>query len=85
MTKPKRRADITLQTVDDEAVVLDIRNDAIHQLNKTAHWILHHCDGSLAVAGIARKLAAEFDVDLERAVRDVTNAVSQLRQLELIE
>jgi Coenzyme PQQ synthesis protein D (PqqD) len=43
------------------------------------------CDGATTVLGIAGKIAEEFEVDEETAVRDTLEFVAVLSQRKLIE
>jgi hypothetical protein len=82
---PKFRDDITLQPVGDEALVLDLRNDTIHQFNATASWIIALLDGRSSSTQIATLLTDVFDIDHATAVNDVNALIDQLGRAQLIE
>lgn len=79
-----RRADVRIQQVDDEMLVLDDENGYIHQLNETASFVWRHCDGKSSLADIVRRLSEEFDVQDAVAAKDVSDVIEQLRELRLL-
>jgi len=82
---PKIRPDVTVQTVGDESLVLDIASQQVHQLNATAAWILAQCDGEKSVETIVQDFAAYFSQDSATAARDVGTTLEQLHRLRIIE
>lgn len=81
---PKIRADVTVQQVGDEALVLDLQSGQIHQLNATAAWILARCTGANSIESISRDFAEYFSVDSETATGDVNTTIEQLNGLNVI-
>jgi hypothetical protein len=81
---PKHRPDLRARVVEGETVVLDRKGGLIHQLNQTASYIWEKLDGKTPVNSIASMLAESFDVDLKTAERDVAQATSQFRKLNLL-
>ncbi len=67
------------QTIDNEVVVIDLPNGQVLGLNAAASaiWPLLW---DREEAAIAAELARLFDVDVERAGRDVAAFVAQLRE-----
>lgn len=84
-TYPRRRSDLSVRVLAGEAVVLDRRAERIHQLNPTASYIWHRCDGMSTVAEIARQVTQAYDVDAGTAERDVLASIQQLNELGLLE
>jgi hypothetical protein len=82
---PKRRPDLRARVFEGELVILDRERQLVHQLNQTASYIWHRCDGEHTVAAIATDVARDFDVDREAADRDVARAVRQLEAAGLVE
>lgn len=76
---------ITIREVGGEVLVLDLRSNRVHQLNQTASFIWHRCSEGLTPDAIAAALAAGFDVDDERARRDVEDTLFRLRGFDLLE
>jgi hypothetical protein len=82
---PKHRPDLRARVVEGETVVLDRKGGLIHQLNQTASYIWEKLDGKTPVSSIASLLAESFDIDLKTAERDVAEATSQFRKLNLLD
>ncbi len=82
---PKLKANVTIEHVGDEALILDSEENHIHQLNPTAVWILEHCDGYHSIESIAEELVQHFDVTQELAEHDVRELVDQLATANLVE
>ena len=82
--RPKRRSDLLFRSVEGDVVVLDRREEKIHQLNATAAFIWERCDGRHSVVDIAKGLAAHFGADLAVAKGDVAGAVLKLEDLGLL-
>jgi hypothetical protein len=83
--RPKRRTDVRTRVVEGETVVLDLREEFIHQFNKTASYIWDHCNGINTPDQITYDLCQAFDVDFPTARRDVLATVEKLQQSNLIE
>ena len=82
--RPKQRADVRSRRIDGETVVLDRREEFIHQFNRTASYIWEHCDGRHTTEEISSALCAEFEVDFPTAEKDVLFTVEQLRRAKLL-
>lgn len=82
---PTIRADVTVQHVDAEILVLDLKSGSIHQLNATAAWILAQCNGENSIETITRDFAENFSLDLETAASDVASTLKQLNQVRVID
>ena len=81
---PKQRCDVTRQTINGEAVILDRRSQQIHQLNEAGSFIWDKCDGVTSVSEIVRSVTERFDVQHEVATTDVNRTVEVLRALKLL-
>lgn len=82
---PKLTADVTVQHVGDESLVLDLKSGQIHQLNAAAAWILAQCDGEKSIESITNEFAKYFELDSATAAKDVATTVEQLHQAKVIE
>ncbi len=83
--RPRRRADVRTHVIDGETVVLDRREEFIHQFNKTASYIWERCDGMQTAAEISRDLCETFEVDAATAERDVAAVIERLCRARLLE
>jgi hypothetical protein len=76
---------LIVREVDGETLVLDTRSDRIHRLNVTASFIFRARREGMEVAGIASAFAARYGVDGATALHDVTETLTKLRALGLLE
>ena len=83
-TMRQKLAGVTMREVDDDLLVLDTETQRIHQLNATASFIWRCCGQAASAEEIAGLLAAEYAIDEHIALRDVAEALSQLRELNLV-
>ena len=82
---PKRRPDLRTRIIDGETVVLDRREQFVHQFNPTASYIWEHCCGAYTPDEITIRLCRAFAVDFPRARRDVLATLERLRDVKLLE
>ena len=80
----QRKSGLLIREVDGEILVLDPERDQVHQLNASASLIWQHYDSGADLEEIATRLAMEFDLDEDKAKRDVRAALEDFRRLELI-
>jgi hypothetical protein len=82
---PRRRADVKVQVLDGETVVLDRRRLRIHRLNSTATCVWEACDGRHSPDTIAQQIERRFRVSGEVALRDVSVTLAHLASAGLLE
>lgn len=82
--KLARRPGLRIKEVRGETLVLDDQNGQIHQLNRTASFIWHRCDGETSCAKLVGLYAHEYGVDEAVATKDVTDVIERLRDLNLL-
>lgn len=85
MMFPKRRADVTTRDTNGETLVLDRKHEEVHQLNRTASYVWHLCDGQASVAEIAVSMAREFGKEPGEVEHDVAELIRQFSALRLLE
>ena len=83
--RPKRRRDVRTRVVEGETIVLDRREEFVHQFNKTASYIWIHCTGAYTLDEITVGLCQSFDVDFPTARKDVLATLKKLGQAKLLE
>jgi len=81
---PQVNQDLLTRSVDGELIVLDNKENEIHQLNISASLIFNKCDGSLSIASIAQSLVDEFDISVDQALQDVLTTVRSFKDKGLI-
>ena len=83
--RPRRRADIVLQDVGGEAILLDPRTDEAHVLNGSAARLWQLCDGERTLDQLATEFGAIYDLSGADVADDVREVIGELVKLELIE
>ncbi len=81
---PSMRTDVVLQDVDGESLILDTSEESIHQLNDTATFILHQCDGKNNVSDITSLVVEHYDISEANARDDVSGVIKQFMGLNLL-
>ena len=82
---PKNRADVILQEVDGESLILDNNTQEIHQLNDTATFIWQRCTGNNSIANIISQVIKNYDISDDSARADVLGVISNLKDLKLLD
>ena len=80
----KRRKAIITRDVDDGMLLLDASANLIHQLNETARFVWHYCDGRTSDKEIAVTLVRNYGIDEKIAMMDVIETLGKLKALNLI-
>ena len=80
----KRSAGITEHQVAGEVLLLDVDSGQIHQLNVTATYIWRKCDKVESREELAAAFAAQFSIEHKEALRDVSETLVTLQQLNLV-
>ena len=78
------RDDLGIESLGDELLVLDKKNEKIHRLNQTAAIVWEGLVRGRRQEQIAAHLTDKFDITLEIARRDVDRATASLVSLDLI-
>jgi hypothetical protein len=81
-----RRPDLIAGSIDDEAVVLNLRTGLVHQLNATASHVWNECDGARTAAEIAARVASVFEdaPEPEQVLQDVLATITEFTRLGLL-
>jgi hypothetical protein len=85
-----KNPDIIFRKIADEFILVPIRQKAIdlksvYTLNDVAAFIWEIIDSSKSVSQIKDKVVEEFEVDTRQAQADVSEILSQLESLSLIQ
>jgi Coenzyme PQQ synthesis protein D (PqqD) len=78
-----RKDQLVIQELPGELLVYDLERHKAHCLNKTAATVWKHCDGTLAIADMARLLESELKTPVEMEV--VWLALQQLDKFHLLQ
>jgi hypothetical protein len=83
--KPKRREDIAIQELGDEAMIYDSVNEKVHVLNYTAFCIWQLCDGNNTIDDIKIKMNNQFaSSDKNDILSDVAETIKDFEKNKLI-
>lgn len=80
----KLRADLGIENVDGELIILDKTADKVHQLNPSASFVWNCLSDGLAIDEIALTISQAFDISPEVALSDVQSAYAQFEDLGLL-
>ena len=76
---------LLIEKMGDEFLVLDKSRGKIHQFNSSAGVVWQGVMEGASVDAMAASLVEQFDVPMERALRDVQTLLEELEFLKLIE
>ena len=79
------RNDLGIERVEDELLILDKRNQKVHQLNTVASAIWTSISAGEEAKSIVRNIVESYDVSPVAAARDVAQVVDELYALDLLE
>jgi pyrroloquinoline quinone biosynthesis protein D len=83
--RPRRRADVVLQDVGGEAILIDPHTDEAHVLNGSAARLWQLCDGERTIDELAAEFGAVYDLSAADVIDDVREVIGELVKLKLIE
>jgi hypothetical protein len=84
-TAPRRSSRCAWQTLDGEAVLLDLEGRRVMGLNPVGSFVWELLDGQRTVEDLAAAVAARFGADPARAGQDVRAFLATLRERGLVE
>ena len=67
----KRVAGLPWQIIDDKAVIIDPRNQKVHELNEVGSFIWQNLDGAADTAQISEMLDADFECEMALVAHDI--------------
>jgi hypothetical protein len=82
-SKPRVRADILSDALQEECVLYDNDNKKVHLLNAAMCWLWSHCDGTRTVDDLIADIAN--DMGEGNAHHVIMSGLSQLADAELLE
>jgi hypothetical protein len=81
----KLTSDVYLETFDDGALVLKLKDISLTELNVAARDILVYTDGINNIQKVAQHLAEEYDIPIDEACQDVGELYQQLIEQGILE
>jgi coenzyme PQQ synthesis protein D (PqqD) len=70
--------------IDGEIVIVSPNDSVLHELNETGSFVWKQLDGHRPAPKIAARLAEEYDVSLEDALRDIETLLGELASRQLL-
>lgn len=67
-----------------DSLLVGTDTENVLELDETAAFIWRQVDGTRSVERIGARVAEEYDIDLETAVRDVTELLGQLAEFGVV-
>ena len=81
----RRSDDAVWRVIDGEVVLLIPEEATIHALTGCGSRIWELIEGETTVNAIVDRICAEYDVDAEKAVSEVTEYIERLISMDLVE
>ena len=79
-----RRGGLPFQEIDGQAVVVVPSRREMHELDETATFLWRELERARSVAELVGALCEEFDVDPDRAEKDVRGFIARLEEKGLV-
>ena len=81
--------DIVSRTIGEDTILVPIHRQVgelenVYALNDTAAFIWGQMDGKSSLGDICNRMESEFEVDRERAERDLLTCVAQFEEMKSI-
>jgi translation initiation factor 2 beta subunit (eIF-2beta)/eIF-5 len=80
-----REDNVTLVSIENKAVMLDVMNRCSYDPNETAYFILKLMENGISIDEMKMELLSRFDADDKRASQDLDAFIDDLLTLDLIE
>lgn len=81
----RQRRDVAARVIGEEAVVITPGDSHVHELDAVATFVWQLCDGERTGWHLVDQLTASFDVDRDRAARDLDGLLHTLSEKGLVE
>ena len=83
-SNPRQHPNAAWREVDGEVVIISPEDSVLHELNATASFIWKQATGEISAEEISIRLAGEFEVSEETALRDTQELVQYLTDKKLL-
>jgi len=85
----RRNENLVFRRIGDETILVPIRDHVggmsfIYNLNETAEFVWEHLDGKRSLLDIQERLVSVFDVEPERAERDLSDLMEELKEIHAV-
>ena len=82
--KPQRHPDAAHQTVEEEAIIINVATGSYYSLNDTGTLFWELLDGQRTLADCAQAVADEYEVEVEVVEADLLELATEFEQEGLI-
>lgn len=82
---PRKCSNIVTRDIEGETVVLNQSLGQVHQLNATASYVWHRCDGQTTIEQIIDLVSREYGVPAVEIGEDIANIIVEFAVKELVE
>lgn len=82
--KPRRHPDATHETVEEEAIIINLNTGVYYTANDTATVFWELIDGRRTIADCAQLIANEYEVEAEVVEADLLELAAELKSEGLI-
>jgi len=82
--KPVNNEDIAWRMIDNEAILVDIDGEEVAHLNEVAAQVWDALDGEKSVAEIIEHIRSKFEVEQDKARKDVLAFLNKLIKREMV-
>ena len=79
------KGDISLISVEDDALLLDVANRCYYELNDTALFLLQSLERGCLQEQLRAAVVAAYNIDIETAASDIDRLMAELSRLDLLE
>lgn len=83
--RPRKCSNIITRDLEGETVVLNWRLGQVHQLNATASYVWHRCDGQTTIEQIVDLVSREYGISAAEIGQDIANIIVEFAIKELVE
>lgn len=81
----RQRSEVAARIIGEEAVVITPGDSRVHELDPVATFVWQLCDGERTGWHLVDEVVASFDVDRDRAARDLDGLLHTLSEKGLVE
>ncbi len=82
--KPQRHPEATYQTVEEEAIIINLNTGTYYSLNDTGTMFWELLNGQRSITACAEVIAAEYDVEVDLVEADLLELAQNFKKEELI-
>lgn len=82
---PRRPDHVVWKVIEGKGILLNLENGAYFEVNPVGLAMWEKCDGKTGNSNLAESISREFKITAQRALKDFSNFVSDLKRRKLLE